>query len=76
MCKQRDTTIGPLNKNLKKLTLEKLVFAHQCVKPEPKKELTALEKFKLTDKYKEIQARLGKSSNQLSEEIPKLNKRQ
>ena len=76
MCKQRDTRIGPMNKNLKKLTLEKLVFMHQCIKPEKKPELTALEKFKFTDKYKEIQARL--KGNQLPEEssLANLNKRE
>lgn len=44
-----------MNKNLKKITVDKLKFLHQCnyLKPEAK-ELTAFEKFKLTPAYKLI----------------------
>ena len=41
-----------MNKNLKSLTVEKLVFKHKCINEE--KFMTAAEKFKLTPMYQEI----------------------
>ena len=41
-----------MNKNLKSLTVEKLMFKHKCINEE--KFLTAAEKFKLTPMYQEI----------------------
>ena len=59
-----------MNKNLYALTIERLKFEHMCedeqevkklqAASEPKKELTAFEKFKLTPQYQEILRKAGK----------------
>ena len=57
-CKQ-NFVAKHLNRNLSKLTIEKLKFKHQCMQPKSMvpddlKEESAFEKFKKTAKYKEI----------------------
>lgn len=53
-CKQL-ADINKLNNTLKKLTIDKLTFKHQCIKEsQDERPLTAFEKFKLTPQYKEL----------------------
>lgn len=56
MCKQFAEFVK-MNSNLKKMTVDRLTFRHKCNK-EDTQSLSALEQFKLTPAYHELQAKL------------------
>lgn len=81
-CRQTYTS-KTLNKNVTKMTREKLQFRHQCMDSHDKdkevdeSKLSAIERFKRSDKYKEILIAQGKlppdaltkpQTNQISDE--------